>query len=109
MLPPAWVQRRALEKQEEASRDRSRWPLRIAVALVVLGALGIGGWRWLGVRPAARAHNAANDVAPPAALKITPAPPKEEAARKDGTPAADPPADAALPSGPLILELRAVE
>jgi cytoskeletal protein RodZ len=107
MLPPAWVQRRALEKQEEAERDRSRWPLRIAVTLMVLGALGIGGWRWLGVRTAQPAHNAGNEVAPPAPLKSTPPPPKAEAT--PATAAADTPADSALPSGPLILELEAVE
>lgn len=83
VLPTAWVQRRMIEKDEEDTRQRRRWPVAIAVGLVVLAALAIGGWRWLGPKPGVAA------VEPPPRLKSTPPPPKSDLSPKDaGTPAA---------------------
>ena len=100
VLPTAWVQRRMIEKDEEDNRQRRRWPLAIAVGLVVLTALAIGGWRWLGPKPGEA------KVEPPPRLKSTPAPPPQrEALPKDaGTPAAAADAQAAPPpSGPEVI------
>jgi len=100
VLPTAWVQRRMIEKDEEDTRQRRRWPLAIAVGLVVLAALAIGGWRWLGPKPAD------TRVAPPPPLKSAPPPPQQsDLLPKDtGTPAAQapgqgPPAE----SGPEVI------
>lgn len=93
VLPTAWVQRRMIEKDEEDSRQRRRWPLAIAVGLVVLAALAIGGWRWLGpkaVDPKAE---------PPPRLKSTPPPPPKHAA---------PAAQVAPQGGPEVITVSAV-
>lgn len=108
MLPAPWIQRRALEKQEEDERNRNRWPLRIAVGLMVLGVVGISGWRWLGGKNGAPPPKNVSEVAPPAPLKITPPPPKQETPPAES---ADPASKAAetVPSGPIILQLEAQE
>lgn len=94
VLPTAWVQRRMIEKDEEDSRQRRRWPVAIAVGLVVLAALAIGGWRWLGPKPGVAA------VEPPPRLKSAPPPPKSDLAPKDAGTAA---AAAAEESGPEVI------
>ncbi len=98
VLPTAWVQRRMIEKEEEDDRLRRRWPVAIAVGLVAVAALAIGGWRWLGPKPAE------TPVAPPPLLKSTPPPPTKELLAQGGaapaTAAAQP---TAAPSGPEVI------
>jgi len=94
VLPTAWVQRRMIEKEEEDARLRRRWPLAIAVSFVVLAALGIGGWRWLGPKPADK------PVEPPPRLKSAPPPPKTESAQRSEQAAPSTGAPAAVPAPP---------
>lgn len=100
VLPTAWVQRRMIEKDEEDNRQRRRWPVAIAVGVVVLAALAIGGWRWLGPKPGE------GRVEPPPRLKSAPPPPPQHDAspRDAGTPVAGADTQAAPPqNGPEVI------
>lgn len=112
VLPQAWVQRRVSEKEEEEERQRRRrWPMWIALGLVTVTALAIGGFRVLKSSPGASTSGAwtGREAQPPLPLKNMIPPPKDELIQKEApsTPAGD--ADIGASAGPLKLQLDASE